>query len=463
MTPDGARAYVTNVGSGSVSVIETATNSVLATVGVGPSPHGIAISPDGARAYVASHTGTGVSVIQTATNTVQTTVPVGRTTNGMAIVVLPNTPPVADASGPYSGSEGAAILFDAGPSSDPDGDPLTYAWTFGDGASGSGVSPAHTYADNGAYTVSLTVTDPSGASHTAQSTVTVANVAPEATGLATNGPVAEGTPFALSLADVADASSEDAKSLEYAFDCGDGAGYGQFGTTNAASCPTADNGSRVVKGKVKDKDGGVSAEYGATVAVANAAPTATFSAPAVSEGTALTLSLAGADDASGADRAAGLTYAFDCGGTGQFTASASPTFTCPVALSADGPLPAALQVAGKVSDKDGGSTTYSAGAVVTNVAPAVSVTVQRKGNTVTAAGQFSDPGVKDAPWAYQFLWGDGQTTSGTYPAPAGGCPAAQPCTGSSSHMYKKGTYTLVLVVTDKNGGRGQSTPVVVKF
>jgi YVTN family beta-propeller protein len=39
------RAYVTNVNSNSVSVIDTASNTVVATVGVGSNPVGVAITP----------------------------------------------------------------------------------------------------------------------------------------------------------------------------------------------------------------------------------------------------------------------------------------------------------------------------------------------------------------------------------------------------------------------------------
>ena len=46
------RAYVTNNGSNTVSVIDTATNTVVATIPVGFRPFGVAITPDGTRAYV---------------------------------------------------------------------------------------------------------------------------------------------------------------------------------------------------------------------------------------------------------------------------------------------------------------------------------------------------------------------------------------------------------------------------
>jgi len=90
ITPDGTRVYVTNGNyPGTVSVIDTATNTVVATVPVGDDPVGIAITPDGTRAYVANYGYYGdpsASVINTATNTVTATVvPVGAGPAAMAI------------------------------------------------------------------------------------------------------------------------------------------------------------------------------------------------------------------------------------------------------------------------------------------------------------------------------------------------------------------------------------------
>jgi len=71
----------------------------------------------------------------------------------------PNDPPVADAGGPYTGTEDIAVSFDGSGSSDSDGDTLTFLWDFGDGSTGSGVSPTHTYTAGGTYTVTLVVND----------------------------------------------------------------------------------------------------------------------------------------------------------------------------------------------------------------------------------------------------------------------------------------------------------------
>jgi YVTN family beta-propeller protein len=65
VTPSGAYAYVANSGSTNVSVIRTSDNTVVATVTVGTSPYGVAVTPSGAYAYVANTGSANVSVIRT--------------------------------------------------------------------------------------------------------------------------------------------------------------------------------------------------------------------------------------------------------------------------------------------------------------------------------------------------------------------------------------------------------------
>jgi YVTN family beta-propeller protein len=77
ITPNGASAYVADAGANSVTVINTATNTVVATVGVGAIPTDVSISPDGAHAYVTNAGSNSVSVIDTNTDAVSATVPVG--------------------------------------------------------------------------------------------------------------------------------------------------------------------------------------------------------------------------------------------------------------------------------------------------------------------------------------------------------------------------------------------------
>lgn len=78
----------------------------------------------------------------------------------------PNLRPTAAFSADVT--EGAAPLevrFDASASNDPDGNIVSYEWSFGDGSTGSGQTTTHTYDAAGSYTPSLTVTDNRGASH----------------------------------------------------------------------------------------------------------------------------------------------------------------------------------------------------------------------------------------------------------------------------------------------------------
>jgi hypothetical protein len=70
-----------------------------------------------------------------------------------------NTAPVAIPGGPYLGGVNTTVSFDGSLSSDPEGDPLTFTWTFGDGSTATGSLPAHTYTDSGLYDVCLTVND----------------------------------------------------------------------------------------------------------------------------------------------------------------------------------------------------------------------------------------------------------------------------------------------------------------
>ncbi len=70
-----------------------------------------------------------------------------------------NTAPTANPGGPYLGAINTAIAFGGGGSSDAEGNPLTYAWAFGDGSVGTAPVPTHTFAAVGIYDVCLTVND----------------------------------------------------------------------------------------------------------------------------------------------------------------------------------------------------------------------------------------------------------------------------------------------------------------
>jgi YVTN family beta-propeller protein len=96
VTPDGKKVYVanTNVGiagiTGSVSVIDAATNRVVDTITVGSSPIGVAVTPDGTRVYVANTGDNTLSVIDTAKNTViGSPIPVGNSPTAFGVFIQP--------------------------------------------------------------------------------------------------------------------------------------------------------------------------------------------------------------------------------------------------------------------------------------------------------------------------------------------------------------------------------------
>lgn len=87
-----------------------------------------------------------------------------------------NQAPMADPNGPYTGTVGTPLQFDGTASTDPDGTIVSYIWDFGDGSSGTGATPTHTYSVAGVYNVTLMVTDNEGATDSSTSTATIGEV-----------------------------------------------------------------------------------------------------------------------------------------------------------------------------------------------------------------------------------------------------------------------------------------------
>jgi PKD repeat protein len=369
-----------------------------------------------------------------------------------ASVAINNVAPTATAGGPYLGDEGSAIDI-SGTGSDPDGGTVTYLWsvapndgvcTFGDATL---LSTTVTCKDNGSWNLTLTVTDDETVSTpSAPASLTVANVKPTATFNAPSS-VNEGSPINLSLTSPVEPSTVDQATLQYSFDCGTGAGY-VVAAGSSVACPTTDNGSRTVKGKIADKDGGFT-EYTASVTINNVAPTATFNAPSsVAEGSPIALSLTGAFDPSSADVVAGLEYAFDCGdGAGYNAFSATTMRSC---VTSDN---GSRTVKGKIKDKDNGVTEYTASVTITNVAPTVlagadaSIT---EGDTFSQNGSFTDPGADT--WTATVNYGDGTVVQTL---------ALSGKNFALNHTYAdNGLYTVTVTVTDDDSGVGSDMVTV---
>ncbi|CAN2041839.1 hypothetical protein GMMP15_50027 [Candidatus Magnetomoraceae bacterium gMMP-15] len=90
VNPDGTRVYVANSGNDTVSVIETATNTLFGEpISVGDQPHDIVAGPDGKRVYVTNLGNSTVSIInvENDANTLFTTVEMGSGIGLSGIVV----------------------------------------------------------------------------------------------------------------------------------------------------------------------------------------------------------------------------------------------------------------------------------------------------------------------------------------------------------------------------------------
>jgi PKD repeat protein len=181
-------------------------------------------------------------------------------------------PPVADFTISDSVPEvGQDVSFSASVT-DPDaGDTHTFAWNFGDGQSGSGQTPLHSFSSPGTKTVTLTVTDsPGGESTTVTKTLRV-NAPPTAAVNCSPANPAPNDPIACS----GSGSSDEEGGLSYAWDK-DGDGFDDGSDSSETFYfPTA--GTFNIRLRVTDSDGATDiAQRGVTVA--NAAPTATITA-----------------------------------------------------------------------------------------------------------------------------------------------------------------------------------------
>ncbi|MFI5808766.1 PQQ-dependent sugar dehydrogenase [Streptomyces sp. NPDC051561] len=114
-----------------------------------------------------------------------------------------------------SGPAPLAVQFFSAGSSDPDGDPLTHSWKFGDGTTSTAANPSHTYTAYGRYTAELTVSDGTGNTATASVLVTVGNTAPTVTlDLPSEGSVIDpgaAVPFKVTVTDPEDGTIDCSK------------------------------------------------------------------------------------------------------------------------------------------------------------------------------------------------------------------------------------------------------------
>ncbi|MDX6299082.1 MAG: hypothetical protein QOF53_296 [Nocardioidaceae bacterium] len=194
---DDLGAYELQPGSTPPPTAPTATLSVTPTTGTAPlqvtADASASTDPQGQTLTYAFDFGdgavTGTQDAATATHTytapgsyaltVTTTDASGLTSTATRTVTVgqatPSSPTARVSVTPATGTAPLQVTADASASTDPQGQPLTYAFDYGDGTtSGNQASPTatHTYTAAGSHVLTVTVTDSSGLSSTAARTVT---------------------------------------------------------------------------------------------------------------------------------------------------------------------------------------------------------------------------------------------------------------------------------------------------
>ncbi|MBL4847580.1 MAG: exo-alpha-sialidase [Planctomycetes bacterium] len=366
-------------------------------------------------------------------------------------ITVANQPPVLSAGSDRTITETSTLTLVATTFTDnPTDTHNTPAIAWGDGNSdvgtiGSGTVtwPSHTYADDGPYAVTTSLTDSDGAIGTDTLLVTVSNVAPilSATAESSN----EGQ--ALSVAPTLYSDAPGDTHLNATIDWGDGSptatGTISAVGTKSISWPAhtyADNGTFAATASLTDDDGGTGSTT-FSVTVSNVAPLVSAgSAGPVAEGATLILPITTFSDVP-ADTHSNATI--DWGdGNNDVGAIGTGTVTWPTHAYADN---GSYTVTISVSDDDGGSGSGGLTVAVSNAAPLVSAgpdTVVATGALASLApATFTDPGSADTHTA-SVNWGDGVSEAAIVTS----------LTVTGSHTYgAQGTYFVTITVSDDDG------------
>jgi PKD repeat protein len=339
-------------------------------------------------------------------------------TKSVTVDPAANTPPIAAFSPRRCTMEVVCKFTDS--SSDPDGHIATWSWEFGNGETSTAASPSATYATEGTYSVTLTVTDDAGDTGAVTRSVTVistpntpptaAFVVPECTaGLACQ---------------FEDGSSDlDGSITDRSWDFGDGT------TSKAANPSTTFAAARTysVTLTVTDDAGDTDAvTRSLTVSAApNLPPTAAFSAPSCTAGATCQFT-----DGSSDPEGSIATWSWEFGNGATSTAK-DPSTT----YAAPGSYSATLTVTDAAGATDVMTKSVTASAVP-NIPPTAAFAAPNC--TIGVACLFTD-GSSDADGSIaDRSWTFGNGTTSTASNPSTTYPAV-------------GTYSVSLSVTDNAG------------
>ncbi|MFG6439490.1 PKD domain-containing protein, partial [Roseateles sp. LKC17W] len=395
---------------------------------------------------------TGSDGIAFASTPVFTNIVLDNINDGPRLALIPNG----------NGSEGStfsATLNIGDP--DPEGHRITVNW--GDGSADtqfttSSATPQinHVYADNGAYTVTVTVNDQQGLPNSIEQrsfTATIGNVAPTI-GLAGNNTVEQGQVYTLDLGNPADPGADTVS--EYRVDWGDGSPVQTF---TAATLPAngivthtyLTTGSKTILVGLTDEDGAYNPAGSKTIAVSAPAEVITVDAGAdatVNEGAFFTRTITFDDPTDQSPNGRSYTVTWGDGQTSTgFLAAGQTSFNIGHAYADQGgPFAVTVTVDDSGLITQQGSDSFLV--TVNNVAPTVSINGAgsiAEGSSYTITLAKNDPGT-DVATEYVIDWGDGSVAQ-VVPA------ASFPANGQFTHTYADGNITrqIRVQVTDEDG------------
>ena len=315
---------------------------------------------------------------------------------------------------------GEVIRFDASDSHDPDGTIVSYSWDFGDGNVATGVFVEHSYGNDGAYDVTLTVTDDDGATETATSTKYVGNRPPVASFIESAETIYTGEVVAFNATSSYD---PDGVIVSYFWEFDDGTNT----TGETADHAYADDGVYIVTLTVTDDDG-LTATFTSIKTVLNRLPFVLFTENATTTLTREVIRF----DASGSEDLDGsiISYLWDFG-----DGISAVGIRVNHAYEDDGFYTVTLTVI----DDDGASASDSAVKTVSNRPPVAffteNATIVKKGDVIHFDASESYDLVGDI---VSYFWDFGDGTNATEVM--------------VDYAYvEDGNYTVTLTVTDDDG------------
>lgn len=354
----------------------------------------------------------------------------------LVVVGEGDSPTCVFTTSPTSGiTTDTLVRFDASQSEDPDGNIVSFRWDFGDGQSASGETVTHQYANDGTFTVILTVRDNAGNETVCTATVAVGEGEPicDFTVTPPNPNTNEPVTF-----DGSNSSDPEGGTLTFAWNFGDGnTASGEVVTHTFTS---EDN--FLVTLTVTDPEGNATT-CSDTVIVGSVPPECDFivSPTSADVGDTVNFTSTSTDDGTITN------LRWDFGDGNVLDPNTDPTVSH--VYTDEGTFTVILTV----TDNDGNTSTCTQTVTIGNALPLCTFTATPNSGTAPLAVAFNASGSQDQD--------EGGASIVTFAWDFGDGNAETNVTSTTTHTYDEtGTFIAELVVTDDEGGSSTCTRTI---